>query len=460
MAARNLAMQKRFCTSYYNYCDVPLNKAYPTPAQRRVPTNPQAATGSKLDCGTRVITQDNGQATSLVGVFVDAGAVYEPRGKEGVSDFVNKMFFRSNLQSSDFHLYKAMQHAGANYWTNQVGKRYIAAKVEVRRDTVGPTLEKLVESAFIPRFATHEMALEREVMENAAATRNHDPRKAALNQFVNTAFAGSALANDDECPAQMVDVLTHTDLVNWWSSYFTPDRIILAGVNVSQEELKAAYNASEWSSANTADHPSHSGTLPVGSFPADCYVGGNDAQIQRRTVNFSNSQFYDDIFVCYGRKGHGTSSAKDVAAQLVAAYSVGGPIGEGIGMEGLVKSFPSDAVVGGLVRCRPENAHSAVAALAKTVNSVGSLTGAALEAAKKTAAVAILSSVNSREGLLDFLVNNSTSSGVGLTVPAVVQAIAEVSEADLKKLHEVMQSSPATYTAYGDISTLPAAASL
>jgi len=457
--SRSLAMQKRFCTSYYNYCDIPLSKPYPTPAQRRVPTAPQAATGSKLENGTRIVTQDNGQATSLVGVFVDAGAVYEPRGKEGVSDFVSKMFFRSNLQSSDFHIFKTFQHAGANYWSNG-GKRYIAAKVEARRDTVEQVIARLIESAFIPRFAPHEMNLERERMENAAVTRNHDTKKYAVSQFIDTAFKGTAFGNATECPAEQVDVLSHDDLINWWSSTFTPDRIVLAGVNVSQEELKAAYDAADWSSANTADHPSHKGSISTGGIPEARYVGGTDAQIFRRTVTFKTQQYYNDVYVAYGRQGPGANSAKDVAVQYVAAFALGGAIGEGLGAEGLVKAFPSASLVGGILRSRPENAGVAVAALAKTVNSIGSLAGAELEAAKKTAAIALLAETNSREGLLDFIVEYSTPSGVGLTPPAIVQAIAEVTEADVKELHEFMQSAPPTYTAFGDLSTVPTITSL
>eukprot|EP00659_Diplonema_papillatum_P006897 gene6897-10582_t len=259
MAVKRLSTVARrgYCTWPYNYCDVPLNQAYPCPVTKRVPPSPQNAQGSAMANGTKIVVQDNGQATSLVGIYVDAGCMYEPTEKHGVSDFVSKMFFRSNLQSSDFHMFKTFQHAGANYWSGSVGKKLIAAKVECRRDTVPEIMTRLTEGFFVPRYAPHEMKNVREILENNAVTRTHHQKNYAVDLFTKTAFAGSPLANDTECPAFNVDALSHEDLINWWSTYFTPDRVTLAGVNVTQEELMAAYEQSDWSTANTVSHPSH-----------------------------------------------------------------------------------------------------------------------------------------------------------------------------------------------------------
>eukprot|EP01064_Diplonema_japonicum_P033562 TRINITY_DN6650_c0_g3_i3.p2 TRINITY_DN6650_c0_g3~~TRINITY_DN6650_c0_g3_i3.p2 ORF type:complete len:477 (+),score=152.43 TRINITY_DN6650_c0_g3_i3:50-1432(+) len=454
--AKRLAARRGYCTFPYNYCDVPMSSNYPCPATRRVPTDPQNASGQKMSSGSKVIVQDNGQATSLVGYYIDAGARYESRAQAGVADFVTKMMFRSNLQSSDFQVYKTFQHAGANYWSNQVNGRYIGVKVECRRDTVNEVVARLTENLVIPRFAPHEMNLVREILDNNHATKTHDQKAYALKQFAKTAFSASSLANDEDCPGFNVDTITHDDLINWWGTYFTPERVTLAGVNISAEELSAAYEKSEWSTANTADHPSHkNANIATEVNQVGAYMGGNTHEFFRKSEAFKNQQFYNDVYVSYGRQGMGSASIKDFASMLVATGNVGASVGTGFGTEGLLKSFEGTSVVGGMVRCRPEHADVAAKNLAASVNATGSLAGSELEAAKKVAAVNFLSSTNTREGLLDFLVLHSGTASIGKTVPAVLQAISDVTAADMKKLGDVMGASAPTYTAFGDLSTVP-----
>eukprot|EP01061_Rhynchopus_euleeides_P001174 TRINITY_DN10835_c0_g2_i1.p1 TRINITY_DN10835_c0_g2~~TRINITY_DN10835_c0_g2_i1.p1 ORF type:complete len:463 (+),score=191.23 TRINITY_DN10835_c0_g2_i1:62-1450(+) len=454
--AKRMVARRAYCTFPYDYCDIPMDKAYPCAAQKRSAPAASTVSGQRLSNGTRVVTQDQGQATSLVSLYVDAGAVYESPEKAGVADFLSKMVFRSNLQSSDFHVYKTFQHAGANYWSNQVNSTLIGAKVECRRDVVPDVMRRLVESAFIPRFPTHEMKLEREVLDNQVATQKLDPKKMVTDLFTKFAFYGSSLANSDQCPDYNVDSLTHDDLIQHWSTYYVPKRVILAGVNVSQEELVAAYNKAEWSSANTDEHPSHKEATPALSVgETDLYVGGQDSVFFRRSETFVRQQFYDDVYVAYGRKGLGFQNTGDLATQLVAAGSIGGAIGDGFGFEGLVRAFPKNSAVGGLVRVRPDAADGAVRCMAAAVNSVGALSGAKLEDAKKVAAVTFLKSISTREGLVDFLALHSSADGVGKTPEDVLAAIAKVSEADLKKLHEVMQSADPTYVSVGDLKQVP-----
>ena len=124
-------------------------------------------------------------------------------------------------------------------------------------------------------------------------------------------------------------------------------------------------------------------------------------------------QYYDDVYIAYGRKGAGHASVKSLATELVAAGSLGAHLREGFGSEGVVRSYDKDSVVGGIVRVRPENADAAVKQLVEGVDSVGKLSGSALESAKKAAAISFLNSVNTREGLVDFLALHSEASGIG-----------------------------------------------
>eukprot|EP01060_Flectonema_neradi_P005277 TRINITY_DN134_c1_g4_i1.p1 TRINITY_DN134_c1_g4~~TRINITY_DN134_c1_g4_i1.p1 ORF type:complete len:464 (+),score=93.35 TRINITY_DN134_c1_g4_i1:53-1444(+) len=456
MKRAGFAAARTYCTAPYTYVDIPMNQAYPTPITKRSAANPTDADGAILDNGTKIIAQDHGNATSLISFYVDCGAIYEDPSNIGISDVMNKMLLRSNLQNSDFKVYKFMVNSGSSHWTNQVNRRYISVKVECRRDVVPQVVETLCQGMFIPRFAEFEIEELRDELDNLAATRRHDLKKYTVDTFLSTAFAGSPLANQPFCPATNIDKFSTPDLIKRWSSFFTPNRITLAGVNVSRAELTGAYNSAEWSSANTMDHPSHKGNAIESNVDlTNSYYGGVHSELSKRTVDFKSHQFYNDVYVMYGRKGPQTHNIKEYAAALVAGGSIGGTIGEACGTESQVHAFGDASVIGGLVRSRPEDVAEPVKQMAAAVNSVGGLSGSALDDAKTTAATNFLTQVNTREGLLDFIVTNTTSNGVGKTVSQVVSAIDQVTAADLKKVSEVMQSANPTFVSIGENTNVP-----
>eukprot|EP01062_Namystynia_karyoxenos_P056106 TRINITY_DN47055_c0_g1_i1.p1 TRINITY_DN47055_c0_g1~~TRINITY_DN47055_c0_g1_i1.p1 ORF type:complete len:462 (+),score=185.73 TRINITY_DN47055_c0_g1_i1:88-1473(+) len=447
--------RRGYCTHAYNYTAASLSEPYIMEVPKRNPVGATAATSSVHKNGMRVITKDNGGAASSVAFWVDAGAIYEQADNAGVSDAVTEMLYKSNLISSDYHMFKTFQHCAANYSTGQVGKRWIGMKLDCRRDLVGPLMQRLCEAMFVPRFAGHELTNVREKLESKAATADHDAASYLTEQTAATAFQGSALANSSTVPEYNVDKLTSTDLVNWWAQHFVPQRILLCGVNVSNEELSGAFDAAEWSGCGV-ENPSHAGLelLPV-SPQQGMYVGGQYRQFVRITDKFSRQKWYNDVHVVYARRGFGRHNTKDYAASLVAAALLG-PCTAACGTSGFVQSFDSIGLVGGRVRARPDDAGALVKAMAAEVNAVGSASGEKLAAARKVAAVGFLNSVESREGLLDFFALHSNPCGLAVQPEDVAAAIHAVTEADLKRVSDFMQAAPPTLACYGDLSTVPA----
>ena len=408
------AAARTYCTAPYSYVDIPMSQAYPTPMTKRSAANPTDAERAVLENGMKVVTQDHGHATSLISFYIDCGAIYEEASTAGISDVMNRMLLRSNLQSSDFKIHKFMTNSASSHWTSSVDRRYISVKVECRRDVVPQVVDTLCQGMFVPRFADFEINELRDELENLAATTKHDLKKYAVEKFISTAFSGSPLANGSSCPSNNVDRFTTADLISRWSSFFTPNRITLAGVNVSRAELTGAYNSAEWSTANTVDHPSHQlHAIEANVNLTNAYFGGINSELTRRTVEFKTHQHYDDVYVLYGRKGLPTHNITDLASTLVAGGSVGGVIGEECGTEAQVHSFGDCSLVGGLVRARPEDATEPVEKMAAAINSVDGLSGSSLDDAKKVATVNFLTKVGTREGLLDFLVSSTSATGAG-----------------------------------------------
>eukprot|EP00755_Sulcionema_specki_P006335 Sspe_Gene.35177::Locus_17058_Transcript_2_2_Confidence_0.667_Length_1204::g.35177::m.35177 len=267
------------------------------------------------------------------------------------------MLFKSNLLSSDYHMFKTFQNSAANYTTGQIGKKHLFMKVECRRDVVGELMKRMCEGMFAPRFAAHELSMVRERVENMAEVEDHSPREYTLSKLVETAFTGSPLANSPTCPAYNVDAITSEDLINWWASFFVPKRITLAGVNVTQEELLTAYEGAEWSSAN-ADGPSHANPplIPSPINQEAGYHGGVWTQFMRRTDKFPAQQHYNDVHVAFARRGMGHTSVQNYATMLVAAGILGGDLEGQLGSQGIYEGFSQTGLIGGLLRSRPNEA--------------------------------------------------------------------------------------------------------
>eukprot|EP01065_Artemidia_motanka_P044582 TRINITY_DN636_c7_g1_i1.p1 TRINITY_DN636_c7_g1~~TRINITY_DN636_c7_g1_i1.p1 ORF type:complete len:496 (+),score=204.39 TRINITY_DN636_c7_g1_i1:122-1489(+) len=448
------AAARAYCT--FPHTDASLSKAFISTAERQSAAAVQPPSSSHHPSGIRVVTQDLGGATSSVAFWVDCGAVYETADEAGVSAALAEMMFKSNLQSSDYHMFKTFQHAACNYHTCQVGKRWVGMKVECRRDIVGDMMKHLVEGMFVPRFAPHELSMLREKLESKAATLEHDAAAFARMQAVSTAFSGSPLANPDYVPEYNVDNLTSTDIINWWAQHFSPSRIILAGVNVSSSMLTAAFEEAEYSNC-AANNPSHAGvTVPSLSPQQGMYSGGQFRKFVRATEKFATQRFYDDVHVVYARRGFGRQNVKDYATTLVAAGSVGGVPAARCGRYGFSECYDSVGLVGGQLRCRPGDAAAQVKQMAEAVNAAGSLAGEGLASARKRAAVSFMSTVESRDGLLDFFALHSNAGGLAVQPDEVLDAIASVTEADMKRVAEYMKALPPTLVAYGDLSATPA----
>eukprot|EP00756_Hemistasia_phaeocysticola_P010731 Hpha_TRINITY_DN15039_c1_g1::TRINITY_DN15039_c1_g1_i1::g.124857::m.124857 len=456
-AARRAAT-RAYCTHPFNYTDTDLKQSYFAQDLSHKPSGVAAAASTVHSSGIRIVSKDLGGPSSSVAFWIDAGAIYESTGKAGVSDAVAEMLFSSNLASSDYHVFKTYQAAAASTTPVQVGKRWIGAKVQCRRDLVPIVVQRLSENLFIPRFAGHELTKVREVLENKTVTRDHDAQQYAADRAVEAAFTGSPLGNLVTVPEYNVDNLTSADLIDHWSKFFVAPRIILAGVNVSNEELSTSFDSAEFSNlaTNTHSHDGHD-LLPLPTEQSS-YVGGQSRSFSRLTEKFPGQKFYDDAHVVYARRAFGRQSLKDYAATLVSQALLGGPsrtLAAGAST-GYLQSFDQVGLLGVQLRSRPDAAGEQVKAAAAAVNGLGSSSAEDVAVAKKVASVAFEASTSSHAGLLSFFAVHSGASGLAAEPEDIQDAISAVTQSDIKRVSDYAQAAPATLAAVGDLSTVPA----
>lgn len=462
--ARGAAQRKGYCTSVYGYSDLtqgnmdrslraPYRLANDAPKFiKRHPEEPDHGPAmAVLEEGTRIISYDLKGADSVIGFYADAGCIYESEEDAGISHYGHMMLPKSNLLSSEFNNFKTMQHAAANQWDGQIAKKYVFVKVECRRDQVLQLMRRMCETFFLPRFAVGEMGKTHEFVENIAATLHHEPLPFVQHMMTSKGFDGTCYAKSPTCPKYNVNKINSDRLVNWWADHFHPNSIQIVGINVSQEELQFAYEHSEWSVSNTAGHTHTTPQKRIGANgigKKHGYIGGEFREYYRASEKFPKLKFYDDVHIGYGRLGYGRSNLKEFATMLVASSAIQ------MNATPFYDHFDGTGLVGGIVRCRPDEAADVSRLLASRIDGVGSLAGYDLIAAKKRAMVDFSAATDKREGLCDFLALHSTEGDV--RDPAdVLQAIHDVSAADLATASDYMHSADPTYVVYGACNSVP-----
>jgi len=330
-------------------------------------------------------------------------------------------------------------------------------------------MQCLVQAIFVPRFANAEIeGHDREKSESVAANAPMDAYQYTIDKCVETAFAGSCLSNVSYVPKVNTEKLTHIDCINWWAKYFQTNRILLCGVNVSNEELIAAFDEAEWSCSADPSNPSHHGFDPI-EVPKQhqLYTGGQFREFYRRTDRFQREKHYNDVYVAYARRGPGASVPKDYALGKVAAALVGNRLsmesefgGPSCGVGGLYEAFDTAGIVGGMLRARPDDSTAATKDLVAKINNIKNTSSDQLDGAKAVAKIDFAQSVSSRSGLTDFMARHITPAGALVTPDDMLGFMDEVTLADIKRIAEWMNGAPPTMVAYGESTNVPTVQSL
>jgi len=198
---------------------------------------------STLDNGLRVASLDNGSPLASVGVFIDAGSRYENASINGVSHFMEQMAFKSTKYRSDFKLCREMSKLGASV-SASAGREHFIYSGDCLKEHVPHVVGTFSDVIQYHSFNDSEVAAQKKIFleevekigEAGEAQVMEDVQQAAYsNQTV-----GLSLYGNKDSVAQMSPEL----LREYASSFFTPGRMVVAGVGVKHDELKEHVEAS------------------------------------------------------------------------------------------------------------------------------------------------------------------------------------------------------------------------
>ncbi|MFC1655452.1 M16 family metallopeptidase [Patescibacteria group bacterium] len=181
-----------------------------------------------LPSGLRLITE-NLKSTKAVTVLILAGAGsrYETKGINGISHFLEHMFFKgAEKYKNTREVSEAIDGIGGDF-NAFTGKEYAGYYVKVSSDHVERAMDVLSDMLLHAKFDTKEIDKERGVIMEEYNMYQDTPMYQIGWDFERLVFGDQPLGWDQIGTPEFIQSVTHEQFVNYKKDLYSPDNIVL-----------------------------------------------------------------------------------------------------------------------------------------------------------------------------------------------------------------------------------------
>jgi len=412
-----------------------------------------------LSNGARVVTHDKDGGHAAIGVYVDAGAKYDPLSAPGLSYVTRFALLTSNFENSLFQVDRTMRATGFAYGHNEIRKRFIGLKAEGRRDLIKGPLHQLFSAISVPRFQESDVERFRDTFDNLLQEQRWlQPFDYVADQLETIAFFKEPLGNPRMVPVFANDKCSSSAMMEQYASLFLPSNVTIVGVNVDHTELITAYDAHPYPhSAEAPHHAKAPRTTVTGKDEAAQYHAGRQfVEYENRAKEMGTKPDMEDEVVAalgyltFGRDDNVKTYAAAAVTQKVVAAALPQPsTGYSAGARAFYRPYSSAGLLGVSVRAAP-GAAPALLREASTKLPTATVAAADLAAAKESALMDLYTNeLELNRDYADFL---GTSK---FTAEEIEAAIKNVSVKDVAEVAEKARASKPVLFATGKTHDFP-----
>uniref|UniRef100_A0A8C3N3A3 Mitochondrial-processing peptidase subunit alpha n=1 Tax=Geospiza parvula TaxID=87175 RepID=A0A8C3N3A3_GEOPR len=192
-----------------------------------------------LENGLRVASQNKFGQFCTVGVLVNSGSRHEAKYLSGISHFLEKLAFSSTAQfgSKDEILLTLEKHGGI--CDCQASRDTIMYAVSADARGLDTVVSLLADVTLQPRLSDEEIEMTRMAIRFELEDLNMrpDPEPLLTEMIHAAAFRDNTVGLNRFCPVENTDKIDRAVLHSYLSSYYTPERMVLAGVGIEHEHL-------------------------------------------------------------------------------------------------------------------------------------------------------------------------------------------------------------------------------
>ncbi|XP_073662931.1 mitochondrial-processing peptidase subunit alpha isoform X2 [Tursiops truncatus] len=192
-----------------------------------------------LENGLRVASQNKFGQFCTVGILINSGSRYEAKYLSGIAHFLEKLAFSSTdrFDSKDEILLTLEKHGGiCDCQTSRDTTMYAVSADSKGLDTVVGLLADVV---LHPRLTDEEIELTRMAVrfELEDLGMRPDPEPLLTEMIHEAAYRENTVGLHRFCPTENIAKIDRSVLHSYLRNYYTPDRMVLAGVGVGHEQL-------------------------------------------------------------------------------------------------------------------------------------------------------------------------------------------------------------------------------
>jgi predicted Zn-dependent peptidase len=181
-----------------------------------------------LPNGIRVLTEAVPQfASTTIGIWVENGSRYESPEKNGISHFLEHLFFKGTARRSAKQIAEEIDAVGGvlNAFT---GKEYTCYYAKVLREDLPLALDILGDLFLHSEFAPEEIERERSVILQEISEAEDTPDDHIHDLFNRRFWPGHPLSYPICGTAETVSRLSRGDFIDFIGERYRPDRLIVA----------------------------------------------------------------------------------------------------------------------------------------------------------------------------------------------------------------------------------------
>ncbi|XP_036272757.1 mitochondrial-processing peptidase subunit alpha isoform X2 [Pipistrellus kuhlii] len=225
------------------YPNIPLSAplpGVPTPVFATVDSQEKFETKvTTLENGLRVASQNKFGQFCTVGILINSGSRYEAKYLSGIAHFLEKLAFSSTARfdSKDGILHTLERHGGiCDCQASRDTTMYAVSADSKGLDTVVGLLAEVV---LHPRLTEEEIEMARLAVQFELEDLNMrpDPEPLLTEMIHEAAYRENTVGLHRFCPPENIAKMDRAVLHSYLRNYYTPDRMVLAGVGIEHEHL-------------------------------------------------------------------------------------------------------------------------------------------------------------------------------------------------------------------------------
>jgi processing peptidase subunit alpha len=406
---------------------------------------------SKLENGLKVVSCDNGGTVADVGLYVKAGSRWEAASDFGCSHMLELVAFRSTAHLSHLRTVKTLETLGVDAKC-EASREHIGYSASMMREYVPVVVPLLVGNVLFPRLLPWEVNAAHELV---AASKTMSTDEAVTELLVQTAYHTNTLGHPLHATEHSVTANFKPEtLRNYMLKHFSPDRMVMVGVNVAHDAL-ATWAMRSFVDYNAIPHQKR-------DEPKAKYTGGGATQ----TANVPN------LHLALGFETSGLAS-KDLYATTVVQALLGTAMGQpapgsglhtrlagllGKGVESAMafhQPFSDSGILGIYASCPAAQGAALPGLLKEELTKLSKLQAGELERAKAQAATQLSAALEAPSALAEDIATQVLASDKVASAEEMAAAISKVTDGDVQRVVKSMLASNPTMVAYGNTTTAP-----